>query len=279
MCCHTGRKKTHGSWHCCGRAVREASWGLFRVGVGACTLEKPPAVTVVSQELRRIIAHCRQMCSTPGASLSLKGTILNKNLLCQSCICWISCCRKGTISLLACVLWQHSKMQPAPVWVPLAQLADLLCCSFRGSVLNWTWSDQGLVTVICLLEPWVTVPDPSASQKLELWSDGTQAGPSLSLAWGQPRSGGKWGTHLDVWVPCYLMVGGLDPRRQMPPSRLTYVGILVSKASGSFGRCVGFSLGWRPWCPGTIFLFNLFNQWVDEQVFPETWGVKYWKNL
>ena len=53
--------------------------------------------------------------------------------------------------------------------MPLAQLEeDPLGCSLGGGLMGRIGSDQSFMTGICRLEAWVTVPDPTSGQKLEL---------------------------------------------------------------------------------------------------------------
>jgi hypothetical protein len=68
------------------------------------------------------------------------------------------------------------------------------------------------MTGICLLESWVTVPDPTTAQKLELdpcsQMGGSMASPSLFLACSQSRSGGKQETYSDISEPSDLRASG-----------------------------------------------------------------------
>lgn len=94
-------------------------------------------------------------------------------------------------------------------------------------------SDQNFMAGICWLESWVTVPAPTADQKLELdpcgQMGGGQGSLSLSLAWSQPGLVRSEGHILMSKCPVIYWPVAQPRRGQMPTSQLTYIGVLVGE--------------------------------------------------
>lgn len=144
-------------------------------------------------------------------------------------------------------------------------------------------SDRSFTTGICLLEPWVTAADPHVGPKLEpdpvaRWEAAGASPCSLSLACSQPRSGGKEGTHPDVWVPCDLVADaeGKGLRYAKLP-----IGVLVGEVSGSSGGALDFCLAESqpaPWVHSPCSPIQPVSQSMS-RLFPETRGAEYWKIL
>lgn len=106
-----------------------------------------------------------------------------------------------------------------------------------------------------------------------LQPDGRRAGPALPCHWpiASPGLVGSEGHVLMSECPVIYWPVAQSLREQTPTSWLPYIGVLIGEVSMSRGSYIRLLSWLKVEVPhGTILLFSLFNQSVDEQVFPES---------
>lgn len=123
------------------------------------------------------------------------------------------------------------------LWLNWRKIYSAAICGGWGGTADRISIRPELYDMICLLEPWVPVPAPSAGQTLELDPCGQMGGrqdqPFPVRPVASPGLGGSEGHTLRSECPVMYWSVAQSHGGQMPASQLTCIDILVDEVSAS----------------------------------------------